>query len=72
MSDFKLVMQTIDTIQTTSISRELMIKDLQETYTIMSEHKIKVKYLVFVNILNNCLKSKKKEEKKTEYIDIGS
>lgn len=42
LSDFKLVMQTIDTIQTTSISREIKIKDLQETYTIMSEHKIKV------------------------------
>lgn len=42
LNDFKVVMQTIATIQATTIAREIQIKDLQETYTIMSEHKIKV------------------------------
>lgn len=35
-------MQTIATIQTRSLTAELKIHEMQETYTILSEHNIKV------------------------------
>uniref|UniRef100_A0A1A9X2M2 Uncharacterized protein n=1 Tax=Glossina brevipalpis TaxID=37001 RepID=A0A1A9X2M2_9MUSC len=42
LSDFKLVMQTIDTIQTTTLTKEVKIREMQETYTTLSEHRILV------------------------------
>uniref|UniRef100_A0A1A9ZFQ5 Dynein heavy chain tail domain-containing protein n=1 Tax=Glossina pallidipes TaxID=7398 RepID=A0A1A9ZFQ5_GLOPL len=42
LSDFKLVMQTIDTIQTTTLTKEVKIHEMQEAYTILSEHRILV------------------------------
>ena len=42
LGDFKLVMQTISTIQTTTLTHEIAIRELQETYTVLSEHNINV------------------------------
>ncbi|XP_037827971.1 dynein heavy chain 10, axonemal-like, partial [Lucilia sericata] len=38
--DFKLVMQTIATIQSTTLTHEITIREIQETYTVLSEHNI--------------------------------
>lgn len=35
-------MQTISTIQTTTMTMELRIKEIQETYNVLEEHSIKV------------------------------
>ena len=35
-------MQTISTIQTTTLTHEIAIRELQETYTVLSEHNINV------------------------------
>lgn len=43
LADFKTVMNAINTIQTTTLSVELKIKEMQETYNVMEEHRIKVK-----------------------------
>ncbi|KAI8122976.1 axonemal, Dynein heavy chain 10 [Lucilia cuprina] len=40
LCDFKLVMQTIATIQSTTLTREITIREIQETYTVLSEHNI--------------------------------
>ncbi|XP_058981464.1 dynein axonemal heavy chain 10-like [Musca domestica] len=40
LSDFKLVMQTISTIQSTTLTHEIIIREMQETYTVLSEHNI--------------------------------
>lgn len=42
LADFKLVMQTISTIQTKTLTYEQRIHELQETYTVLAEHNIKV------------------------------
>uniref|UniRef100_A0A336M301 CSON011057 protein n=1 Tax=Culicoides sonorensis TaxID=179676 RepID=A0A336M301_CULSO len=44
LSDFKIVMQTISTIQTTTMTMELRIKEIQETYNVLEEHSIKTIY----------------------------
>ncbi|XP_050088792.1 dynein axonemal heavy chain 10 [Anopheles aquasalis] len=41
LSHFKTVMQTIQTIQTTTLSVELKIHEMQEIYSILEEHRIK-------------------------------
>lgn len=40
--DFKSVMRTIATIQSSTISTELRIRQMQETFNIFKDHKIKV------------------------------
>lgn len=47
LADFKTVMNTINTIQTTTLSVELKIKEMQETYNVMEEHRIKVNTISF-------------------------
>lgn len=42
LSDFKIVMQTISTIQTTTLTQELKIHEMQQTYSVLEEHSIKV------------------------------
>jgi hypothetical protein len=42
LSDFKIVMSTINSIQSTTLSVELKIKEMQETYNVLEEHRIKV------------------------------
>lgn len=42
LSHFKSVMQTINTIQTTTLTVELRIHEMQEIYNILQEHRIKV------------------------------
>lgn len=40
--DFKTVMQTISTIQTTTVSVEIKIKEMQETFNVLKDHNIPV------------------------------
>lgn len=40
--DFKMVMRTIATIQSSTISTELQIRQMQETFNIFKDHKISV------------------------------
>ena len=49
MSDFKIVMSTINRIQSTTLSVELKIKEMQETYNVLEEHRIQVSNLHFTN-----------------------
>lgn len=42
LKDFKTVMETIGEIQSTTLTVELKIRDMQETFSILQEHKIKV------------------------------
>ncbi|XP_058811885.1 dynein axonemal heavy chain 10 isoform X1 [Topomyia yanbarensis] len=44
LSHFKSVMQTINTIQTTTLTVELRIHEMQETYNILQEHRIKLPF----------------------------
>lgn len=40
--DFKVVLQTIAQIQSMTISVEIKIKEIQETYNVLEEHQLKV------------------------------
>lgn len=40
--DFKVVLQTISNIQSLTISVEIKIKEIQETYNVLEEHQLKV------------------------------
>lgn len=42
--DFKTVMATVETIQTTTLSVEIKIRDMQETYSVLEDHKIHFEY----------------------------
>lgn len=42
MDDFKLAMRIIATIQSTNISTELQLHEIQETFAILADHKIEV------------------------------
>ncbi|XP_030371764.1 dynein heavy chain 10, axonemal [Scaptodrosophila lebanonensis] len=44
LEDFKLVMQTIATVQSTTLTNEQKIHEMQETFTVLSEHKIMFPY----------------------------
>ncbi|KAH8257767.1 hypothetical protein KR038_000855 [Drosophila bunnanda] len=44
LEDFKLVMQTIATVQSTTLTNEQKIHEMQETFTILSEHRIMFPY----------------------------
>lgn len=44
LDDFKLAMRIIDTIQSTNISTELQLHEIQETFAILADHKIEVIY----------------------------
>ncbi|XP_055533348.1 dynein axonemal heavy chain 10 [Wyeomyia smithii] len=44
LSHFKSVMQTINTIQTTTLTVELKIHEMQEIYNVLQEHRIKVPF----------------------------
>lgn len=41
--DFKVVLQTITDIQSMTISVEIKIKEIQETYNVLEEHQLKVR-----------------------------
>lgn len=43
--DFKVVLQTISNIQSLTISVEIKIKEIQETYNVLEEHQLKVSWL---------------------------
>lgn len=40
--DFKLVMETIGRIQSTTITIEIQLHEMQETYSVLEDHKIQV------------------------------
>lgn len=40
--DFKLVMETIRNIQSTTISIEIQLHEMQETYSVLEDHTIQV------------------------------
>lgn len=40
--DFKLVMETIGNIQSTTITIEIQLHEMQETYSVLEDHKIQV------------------------------
>lgn len=42
--DFKTVMATVAIIQTTTLSVEIKIRDMQETYSILEDHKLHFEY----------------------------
>lgn len=42
LDEFKLAMQIIATIQSTNISTELQLHEIQETFAILADHKIEV------------------------------
>lgn len=44
LKDFKTVLETIGEIQSTTLTVELKIRDIQETFNVLQEHKIKVGY----------------------------
>lgn len=44
LTDFKTVMSTIETIQTTTLSVEIKIREMQETYSVLEDHKIRFEY----------------------------
>lgn len=44
LADFKTVMSTIAIIQATRLTVELQIREMQETYAMLDEHKIKFEY----------------------------
>ncbi|KAJ6635868.1 Dynein axonemal heavy chain 10 [Pseudolycoriella hygida] len=44
LTDFKIVMSTIASIQATRLTVELQIREMQETYAMLDEHKIKFEY----------------------------
>ncbi|KAH8358423.1 hypothetical protein KR093_000053 [Drosophila rubida] len=44
LEDFKLVMQTIATVQSTTLTNEQKIHEMQETFTVLSEHQIMFSY----------------------------
>ncbi|XP_017847923.1 dynein heavy chain 10, axonemal [Drosophila busckii] len=44
LEDFKLVMQTIATVQATTLTNEQKIHEMQETFTVLSEHEIPFNY----------------------------
>lgn len=45
LADFKVVMSTINNIQSTTLSIELKIREMQETYNVLEEHRIQVSFL---------------------------
>lgn len=45
LKDFKTVMETIGVVQSTTLTIELKMRDMQETFNILQEHKIKVPIL---------------------------
>ncbi|KAG5670791.1 hypothetical protein PVAND_001030 [Polypedilum vanderplanki] len=44
LSDFKIVMSTINVIQSTTLTVELKIKEMQETFNVLEEHRIHFPY----------------------------
>lgn len=52
LSDFKIVMNAIKVIQSTTLSTELQIKEIQETYNILEEHQIKVIKFLFLRLVS--------------------
>ncbi|XP_064550918.1 dynein axonemal heavy chain 10 [Drosophila montana] len=44
LEDFKLVMQTIATVQSSTLTNEQKIHEMQETFTVLSEHQILFSY----------------------------
>lgn len=47
LKDFKMAMETIGEIQSTTLTVELKIRDMQETFSVLQEHKIRVKNFSF-------------------------
>lgn len=49
LDEFKLAMKIIATIQSTNISTELQLHEIQETFAILADHRIEVmKYILTV------------------------
>jgi hypothetical protein len=46
-------MSTINTIQSTTLSVELKIKEMQETYNVLEEHRIQVRTFLLLNFPGN-------------------
>jgi hypothetical protein len=46
-------MSTINTIQSTTLSVELKIKEMQETYNVLEEHRIQVRIFLLINFPGN-------------------
>lgn len=49
LDDFKLAMRIIATIQSTNISSELQLHEIQETFAILADHKIEVMNFLVAN-----------------------
>lgn len=64
LSDFKAVMNTINAIQSTTLSVELKIKDMQETYNVLEEHRIQVSIVEMLSRLHFILLRRKWNEEK--------
>lgn len=46
--DFKTVMQTISIIQSTTLTIEYKVKEMQETFSVLQDHSIKVSSFIFI------------------------
>lgn len=46
--EFKLVMETIGRIQSTTISIEIELHEMQETFSVLEDHKIQVRKPTFI------------------------
>lgn len=47
LDDFKLAMRIIAEIQSTNISTELQLHEIQEIFAILADHKIEVMHILF-------------------------
>lgn len=57
LKDFKTAMETIGEIQSTTLTVELKIRDMQETFSVLQEHKIKVVSTYMLEFSDNNLKT---------------
>lgn len=57
LDEFKLAMQIITTIQSTNISTELQLHEIQETFAILADHKIEVMNYIYAHTHRHILLS---------------
>lgn len=57
LDEFKLAMQIITTIQSSNISTELQLHEIQETFAILADHKIEVMNYIHIHTHIHCLSS---------------
>lgn len=57
LADFKTAMQTIGIVQSTTLSIEYKVKEMQETFSVLQDHSIKVciccDFLLYISYKNN-------------------